>query len=70
MLTRMLTIWSFCLKSRAGTDTLDNYPQTSGSVPLYLGIRLMYAHAQKPNKGNQNCNKMAVDKCLALCYQL
>ena len=27
----------------------DNYPQTSRSVSLYLGTRLMFEHAQKPN---------------------
>ena len=34
--------------------------------PLILELTLM----QTQNTWNQNCNKMVVDKCLALCYQL
>ena len=36
-----------------------------------LNIQICFLHMQRnQTREIENCNKMAVDKCLALCYQL
>ena len=54
--------YSFCLNIRL----LFWY----SNVFLASRYSLLFTHAQKLNTQNCNCNKMATDNFLALCYRL